>query len=171
MTLHDLIANDRAKMDIARPDKVLLWEGIRHKVERRRHRRSVLIAATAVAAVLSVVFVSSLLWLRPAGYAPGFGSDGSFVSQREGFVRQVLQLELKLGQRGVPRAGWPDVKELQYTDDLITLYTNNLNQLGPNAELINTLLDLHAKKVLILERMLNEIQNSSYYEMAQTNTL
>jgi len=168
MTLHDLIVNNRKNLDTALPDKAFIWEGIRYRVQRRRQRRTMVMTAMGVAALLAVVFLSSVL-LRPrAGYDAEFNGDAAFVRQRDGFVREVVQLELKLHESGVPRSGWPDLQELRYTDDLITLYTNNLNLLGPNPELINTLLDLHTKKILILERMLNQIQNSSHYEMAQT---
>gem|GEM_PF-6858438 len=49
-------------------------------------------------------------------------------------------------------------KEIEYIDDLIHYYSKDLKNNGPNPKLINSLMDLYEKKILILNRMLNEIE-------------
>jgi hypothetical protein len=60
-------------------------------------------------------------------------------------------------------------RETEYIDDLIHYYSEDLKQNGPNPRLINSLMDLYEKKILVLNRMLNEIEKNESHEKRKIN--
>lgn len=168
MNLKEYIDQNRDILDAETPDQLMIWEGIRSRLGRRKQRRLVVVSA-AVAAVVTVFLVYLPALLNRLGDQPAEPVlPGAYGLQQTGYIQQINMLEMKLEAIGIPGPEWPNRRELKYTDDLIRLYTNDLNQNGPNQELINTLLDLHRKKILLLERISIELQNPNHHEMAQT---
>jgi len=58
--------------------------------------------------------------------------------------------------------------DLEETDRLIADYSADLKQYGANPELIETLLDLYEIKIMLLKRILNEIEKEKEYEKVQS---
>lgn len=58
--------------------------------------------------------------------------------------------------------------ELQVIDDMIQQYSDDLKKIGPNPKILNSLMNLYQKKILVLDRMLNEIEKNKNYENNKT---
>jgi hypothetical protein len=84
--------------------------------------------------------------------------EAEFVNLIENYTQQIEQTNFNLEL--LPTT--PD--DLKYIDKLIEVYSADLRQFGSNPELIETLLDLYETKIMLLNRMLNEINQEKENE-------
>lgn len=173
MNLEDYIKNNRAQLDVEKPDEEYLWKGISHSMQGKSKRNSLLLWRSIAAA--SVVLLVSLLaayfiiennkpQLIFVNFDPKLANEEvQFKNQIDNYSKLIQQAS---GKNGMAVTG---EREIQYLDDLIAHYSEDLKQKGPNQKLISSLMDLYRKKIMLLERMLNEIEKNKEYEKHQIN--
>jgi len=168
MKFEEYIQKNRLMLDVDQPDEDLIWVGISQSLENhaRQKRNHHWIYALLAAAMIVIAFA--------AGYHATKKSEQQlvFVNLDPALAKQEAELVHLIGSytRKIERANFnletlpTTPTELKYTDKLIEAYSADLRQYGPNPELIETLLDLYEKKIMLLKRMLNEIENLKEYE-------
>ncbi len=171
MNLESYIRKNRKELDIEKPDEDYLWTGISQAVKvPRKH----LIIWRSVAAVSAVLIVSlTLTYFLSYGRKPQLifvNIDPALASQEAQFLNQITSYSKLIKQ-----ASYNDSQlatggnEIRFIDELINQYSEDLQQNGPNPKLINSLMDLYRKKIMLLERMLNEIEKNKNNEKHEIN--
>lgn len=166
MNIDQYISRHRQQLDSPLPQKELVWLEINRRVEKKKRRRLVLTTASLAASITALLFLLPPVWSLLHNSGVRHDLPAFFVAQQASYEQQFKNLSGKLVANGMPPSLWPDQEEISQTDYLIRQYTTDLHQNGPNTELINTLLDLHRKKILLLERIAIEIQNEQKNEIA-----
>jgi hypothetical protein len=173
MNLESYIRKNRSSLDIEKPDEEYLWTGISEAVKAKSKRSHLLfyrsIAAASVILILSVTFSyflnrggrQQLLFVNSD---PALANQEiQFTNQIESYSKLIKQSAVDIDQLATGK------KEIQYIDDLIGYYSKDLKQNGSNPKLVNSLMDLYQKKIMLLERMLNEIEKSKNHEKRNIN--
>jgi len=168
MKFETYIRRIRPMMDADQLDEDLIWLGISQSLEnhvkqkRIRHWKYALMAA----AMIVIAFIAGLHVTKKSEHhyyyvslAPEFAKQKAELIKLIGnYTQQIEQVDFDL--ETLPTTP----TELKYTDKLIEAYSEDLRQYGANPELIETLLDLYEKKIILLKRMLSEIEKIKEYE-------
>ena len=156
-----------------KPDEDYLWKGISSGIEpSKKYSLPVIIRSAAAVAVM-------LILSGTAAYFIGRNNQNKLIlenintelAKQEVFLlNQISDYSEQIKETGFNT----DLlatgnKELDYIDDLIEYYSEDLKQNGPNEKLINSLIDLYEKKILVLNRMLNEIEKNESHEKRKIN--
>jgi hypothetical protein len=173
MKLESYIRNNRKALDVEKPDAEYLWKGIRQELGRlKKHRQIVFFRAAAAIAVIMVVSVMVAYFIgrdqQPglifANMDPDLAEQEiQLLNQIDHYSQQLKKIDFNQNQLVT------SYRDLEYTDELINYYSEDLKQKGPNPKLIHSIMDLYQKKVLILNRMLNEIEKNENYEIRKVN--
>lgn len=173
MKLESYIKKNRKALDVEEADEKSLWEGINKAVQRTRRSRFLMINRSA-AAVAAFILLSSI-----AAYFIGrnhsdklilINADPELARQEVLLLKQIDDYSEKIKATGFDVDLLESGKgEVKYIEDLIHYYTEDLEQNGPNPRLINSLIDLYEKKLLVLNRMLNEIEINESHEKLKIN--
>lgn len=168
MKLESYIRNIRKQMDVERPDEDFLWAGISQAINKKTgfKRLTIVKYTLGVAASVAVLLVVVHFWnIQPKQQLIFVNMDPNLARQEvelkdqiQGYTQLLKQTNCNLNE--LPTS----LDDLKYIDDLISKYTGDFNQYGPNLKLIQSLMDLYSKKVMILQRMLNEIEKNKNYE-------
>jgi hypothetical protein len=168
MRLEDYIQKNRQGLDVEQPDEELIWAGIAHSVRPKAHMNGsplwkyIAAVAATVAITLSVVHFADR---EPKQQLVFINIDPNLAQQEVELKDQIQHFSKLINQSNISQSDLPTSQsELQYLDDLIEKYTQDLKKFGPNPKLIESLMDLYNKKVMILQRMLNEIEKIKKYE-------
>jgi len=160
-------------MDVENPDEDYLWAGISQAMNgTKKHKSIVLWRSIAAASVILIVSVlSTYLFTKNSKQQLIFVNIDPALANQEFQFKNQINSYAKL----IKQASYNDPQlatggsEIQYIDELIELYSSDLKKNGPNSKLINSLMDLYRKKLMLLERMLNEIEKSKENEKRQIN--
>jgi hypothetical protein len=168
MNLESYIKKNRSQLDIEKPDEGYLWTGISQAImDNKKRNHSLLLRAIAAASVLLILSLSLTYFLNRGSRQPLIFVNGDpALAKQEVLFRNQIDTYSKLIKETPFDASRlaPSRSEIQYIDDLIGYYSKDLRQNGSNQKLINSLMDLYQKKIMLLERMLNEIEKSKNYE-------
>ncbi|MDR0794622.1 MAG: hypothetical protein LBE79_00980 [Tannerella sp.] len=168
MKFEEYIRNIRPKIDVEQPDEELIWIGISHSLAMHARQKRIRYwkYAFMVAAMIAIVFM--------AGYHTAKKSEPQliFVNLDPKLAKQEAELVKLIGNytRQIERENFnletlsTTPADLEDIDRLIEAYSAYLKQYGANPELIETLLNLYETKIMLLNRMLNEIENEKEYE-------
>jgi len=173
MNLESYIRNNRAKLDVDKPDEEYLWTGISQAMQ-GSHKRKPIVLWRSVAAASIILLVSLAVTFyysdRNKQQLIFVNIDPKLANQEIEFKNQIDNYSKLIQQASYNKEALATSNnEIQYLDDLITHYSEDLKDNGPNAKLINSLMDLYRKKIMLLERMLNEIEKNQEYEKRQIN--
>jgi len=168
MKFEEYIRKIRPLLDADQPDEDLIWIGISQSLENHAKQRRIYYWRYALLAAAMVVIAFA------AGYHATKKSDPRliFVNLDPALARQEAELVHLIGNytQQIERENFDletlatTPNDLKYTDKLIEAYSADLRQYGANPDLINTLLELYEQKILLLIRMLNEIEKVKEYE-------
>ena len=171
MKFESHIKNTRPKMDVEKPDEDFLWIGISQRLNDKKRRKRTILQRYALIAAASIViaFLASHFLNKTSDRQLIFVNidpqlaqkEAEYVSQIQYYSSQIKKTNFNLYELSTT----PD--NLRDIDDLVEAYCADLKQYGPNPELINSLVDLYEKKILLLQRMLNEIKKIENYEIHQ----
>ncbi|NVO08404.1 MAG: hypothetical protein HXX16_00425 [Bacteroidales bacterium] len=170
MNLESYIKENRNSLDIEKPDEEYLWKGIINVGKKSKH--ILLFRIVAAASILLILtFTFTYFFNREDKQTLLFANINPSLANQE--IRLTGQIEAysKLIKQSSYDASQvvTGSREIQYINDLINYYSKDLKQNGPNPKLVNSLMDLYQKKVMLLERMLNEIEKSKDHEQHKIN--
>lgn len=173
MNIEDYIRKNRNKLDVEKTDEDYLWTGISHSINKKTNQKrfmAIKIAASIVL-VLALSFISyQLTSLRTNQQLILANIDPNLAKQEAQFQNQIKTYYKVLQKSNFNEdLLTTNFNDLEYIDTLISKYSDDLNQNGPNPKLLNSLMDLYQKKIRMLNRMLNEIEKNNKYENHKTN--
>jgi len=168
MKLESYIREHRNSLDVEKPDEEYLWTGIRQAVGKAKRHRLILIYSSVAAVALIMILSVSIAYFIGRNQQPGliFANMDLILAEKEVQLRN----QINDSSDQIKKAHFnPDQlmtgnRDLEYVDELIDIYSKDLKQNGPNSKLINSIMDLYQKKILILNRMLNEIEKNKNHE-------
>jgi hypothetical protein len=173
MKLESFIRNNRKELDVEKPDEKYLWEKIRYELKKSKKPRLRVFfrSAAAIAAIMILSVVAAYFIGRSRQPELIFVNiDPELAKQENLLLEQITDYSKQIRKTGSNSATLITTQtDLNYIDDLITLYSEDLKQNGPNPRLINSLMDLYRKKILLLNRMLNEIEKNESHEKRKIN--
>lgn len=173
MNLESYIRKNRSNLDVERPDEEYLWTGISQAIDSKKSKKHFgLLRYAAAASILFFISVTVAYFIgKGNGQQMVFANiDPKLANQEAEFKIQIDSYSKLIQQASINQDQLAtNNSEIQYIDDLISYYSKDLKQNGPNPKLINSLMDLYRKKIMLLERMLNEIQKSKDHEKRKIN--
>jgi len=153
---------------VEKPDEEYLWTGISQAMSvNKKHKHILLLSSVAAASVILILSLTFTYFLnrRDKQQLMFVNIDPALANQEVQFKNQIETYSKLIKQTSYDASQIVTNKsEIQYIDDLISNYSKDLKQNGPNPKLINSLMDLYRKKIMLLERMLNEIEKSKDHE-------
>jgi len=173
--LEKYLHEERAAMDVESPDDVLIWEGIRSELQQTQGRQD-----KAVRLIRIRNIAAALIILVSVGYMvidlTGAGRMGREITladidrdlgAREKEYRQLVSL--KFEEAGaynhtdnlIIAELW---EEIQVLDTIYAQTLNDLNELGYDDRVIQTLFDTYEKKIYLLELIILENNKIKNYE-------
>jgi hypothetical protein len=176
--LEEYLRNNRSKLDIESPDDSLIWGHIRKKLEKRgfgkKHTNKVisLTRILNVAAMLILVFLlgyitKDVLNIRQQGRVTSLSGINDDLGQRERQYRKLLDYKndevkyLTESDSPVIRELFEEIKRL---DLIYDQSIKDLNELGSNERIINTIFDIYEKKIYLLELIIFETNKINSHE-------
>jgi len=173
MNLESYIRKNRSNLDVERSDEEYLWKGISQAIDSKKGKKHFgLLRYAAAASILFFISVTVAYFIGKGNVQQMVFSniDPKLATQEAQFKIQIDSYSKLIQQASInPSQLATNNSEIQYIDDLISYYSKDLKQNGPNPRLINSLMDLYRKKIMLLERMLNEIQKSKDHEKRKIN--
>ena len=165
MKFEEYIQNIRPLLDTEQPDENHIWAGISHSLKVQKRIRYWKYALTA-AAMLTIAFTAGYHFTKTSEQHLIFVNldpklakqEAELVHRIENYTRQIEREKFNMDALPTTPAILNDI------DRLIETYSADLRQYGANPELIRTLLDLYEKKMMLLNRMLNEIEKEKDHE-------
>ena len=155
-------------MDVEQPDEEFIWLGISQALENqtKRKRAHYWRYALLAAAMVVIAFATGYHFTKTnehhyyyVNINPEFAKQGAkFANLIEHYNHQIELVDIDLETLATTPA------DLEYTDRLIELYSADLQQFGASPELLSTLLELFGQKILLLNRMLDEIKIINLHE-------
>jgi len=171
MKIEESIRKNRPMMDTEQPDEDLIWMGISQSLENHAKQKRIYYwrYALLAAAMIVIAFAVGLHTTKKSETHLIFVNlDPALAKQEVELVHLIKNYTLQIEQENFDLETLPTTPaELKYTDKLIEAYSADLRQYGASPELIETLLDLYEKKIILLKRMLNEIEKEKEYENNQ----
>ena len=174
MNLEEYIRKNRSQLDTEQADEDYLWTGISHSLNtnNRKHNRflAIKIAASVIVIFTLSIITYQLISIRNNQQLILANIDPNLAKQEAQFQNQIKTYYQVLQKTDYNEdLLTTSFRDLEYIDTLISKYSNDLNQNGPNTKLINSLMDLYQKKIRLLDRMLNEIEKDKNYENNKAN--
>jgi hypothetical protein len=173
--LEKYLNEQRAAMDVESPDDALIWEGIRkglHQAEIRRDRKVRLIRIRNIAAALIILVSVGYMVIDLAGVGRmGKGITLADIDRdlgaREKEYKQMVSL--KFEEAGaynhtdnlIIAELWEEIRVL---DAIYEQTLKDLNELGYDDRVIQTLFDTYEKKIYLLELIILENNKIKNYE-------
>ena len=172
MKFEEYIRNIRPKLDVEQPDEDLIWVGISHsmKIHAKQKRMRYWQYALSAAAMVAIVFTLGYHVAKKSEQDLIFVNlDPKLVKQEAELVHLIKSYTLQIERQNFNLEMLATTPaDLEDIDRLIESYSAYLKQYGANPELIQTLLNLYETKIMLLKRMLNEIENEKEYENINT---
>jgi hypothetical protein len=176
--LEKYLKKQRASLDVESPDDQLIWEGIRQDIRPsgiRRNRKRTLFRIRNVAAALILLvsvgyMVQDILWDRGIRRDFSLADMDRELGAREKEYRGLVSFKEK------------EVRSLNHVDHMIiselleeirrldTIYAESmkdLQELGYNEQVIQTIFDTYEKKIYLLELIILENNKIKIHETEQ----
>jgi hypothetical protein len=161
-------------MDVEKPDEEYIWKGISEGLNKKRNQKKLLywkIAASILIIISLGLLFQNTLWrsqikneLILAGYSK------EIVKQEKNLIKQINNYQQQLKKSEIDKKKLAtDFSKIEEIDRLIKQYSDDLKNYGPDQRILNTLIDLYNKKIMVMDRMLNEIQKSKKNENKEIN--
>ena len=173
--LEKYLRERREAMDVESPDDPLIWEGIRkglHQAEARLDRKRMLIRIRNIAAALIIVvsvgyMLGDLIGERRSGKELTLADIDRDLGARE--KEYMALVSLKMEEVGtynhVDHVIIAELlEEIQKLDTIYELTLKDLNELGHNEQVIQTIFDTYEKKIYLLELIILENNKIKNYE-------
>ena len=173
--LEKYLLEQREAMDVESPDDALIWEGIRkgiQEVDNRSDRKRLLIRIRNIAAV-AIILVSVTYMITDLMGERGFGKELSLadldrdLGVREKEYRSMVALKFEEART----YNYVDnviiselLEEIQKLDTIYEQTLKDLNELGYNELVIQTIFDTYEKKIYLLELIILENNKIKNYE-------
>ena len=172
--LEKYLKNHRQDLDVETPDDQIIWEGISKglqttgaTVEKRRIWIRVRnIAAVAIIVISVGYMINDLVWERGLNQEVNLAKVDKHLGEREKEYRALVDLK----QREAGSFNETDniiiaelLEEIQKLDTIYEQTLKDLEELGYNEKVINTIFDTYEKKIYLLELIIlenNKIQNA-----------
>jgi len=168
MKIEEYIQKNRSMIDTDQPDEDLIWVGISLSLENHAKQKRVNYWRYALLAAAMVVIAFAAGYHLKKNNEPHLifvNIDPTLAKQEAELVSLIGNYTLLIEKENFDLESLATTPaDLKYTDKLIEAYSADLRQYGANPELINTLLELYEQKILLLKRMLNEIEKVKEYE-------
>jgi len=173
MKLESYIKENRKALDVEKPDEKYLWKGIIKAVgSLKKPRRLIISRSVAAVAAITILAIIGAYFIGRNQHNNLIlvNVDSKLAKQEVILLRQIDDYSEQIKKTGfnVDQLVSGN-REVEYIDDLIHYYSEDLKQNGPNPRLINSLIDLYEKKILVLNRMLNEIEKYESHEKRKIN--
>ncbi len=173
MKLESHIKKIRKQLDVEKPDIDSIWVGISQSLNNQtkqkqsnRWKYALAIAASAVIIFAAGYFSRT----EPSQQLIFVNMDPNLAKQEAELVGQIQMYSKQLQKTDYDLNKLPTTPdELNNIDKLIEIYTADLKKYGSNPQIVQSLIDLYSKKVLVLQRMLNEIEKMKSYEKNKIN--
>ncbi|MGE0087881.1 MAG: hypothetical protein AB7S50_00215 [Bacteroidales bacterium] len=168
MKIEEYIRKNRSKLDVENADEDYLWAGISHSfIKRKKSKRFFIIRIAAAALVLLTLTYTGFEFaaIRKNQLYILSKIDPVLAQQEAQFQDQINSSYKLLHQTKFDKNQLEtNYSELDEIDTMIQYYYDDLKKHGPNPKILNSLMDLYQKKILVLDRMLNEIEKNKNYE-------
>ena len=165
MKFEEYIRNMRPMLDTEQPDEEHIWIGISNslKVQRQTHYWKYALLA---AAMIVIAFTAGYHFTKKSEQHLIFVNiDPKLAKQEAEFVKLISDYTRQIERENYDLETLPTTPAiLKDLDRLLEAYSADLRQYGADPELIRTLLDLYEKKIMLLNRMLNEIKIEKDHE-------
>ena len=171
--LEKYLQQQREAMDVESPDDQLIWEGIRkglHKADSRSDRRRTWIRIRNMAASLIIVvsvgyMINDLVGDRWTGKEITLSDiDRDLGAREKDYIALVsLKMEEVRTFNHVDNVIIAELlEEIQKLDTIYEITLKDLNELGYNEQVIQTIFDTYEKKIYLIELIIlenNKIKN------------
>ena len=159
MEIEEYIQNIRPMLDTEQPDEEHIWIGISQSLKNQKRNHYWKYALLA-AAMIVIAFAAGYHFTEKSEQHLIFVNlDPKLAKQEAEFVKLISDYTRQIEREHFDLEALPTTPDiLKDMDRLIEAYSSDLRQYGANPELIQTLLDLYEKKIMLLNRMLNEIK-------------
>ena len=168
MKIEAYIKSIRPSLDVEQPDEDLIWVGISQSLETRTKQKRVPYWKYALVAAVSIVIAFVTAYHVATKSEPRLifvNLDPKLAKQEVELVNLIKSYTLQIERENFNLEKLPTTPaDLEAMDRLIGACSADLRQYGASQQLIETLLDLYEKKVILLKRMLNEIEKEKKYE-------
>lgn len=174
MKFEEHIRNIRPNLDVEKPDEEYIWKGISAELYRKKTIfRSLFwkIAAVALLLITTGLLLINYINKNVSSHQLLLTNQGEEVAEQEAqLVKQInlYQKELKQANNNKEKLA-TEFSEIKKIDRLIKKYSEDLENYGPDPRILNTLMDLYHKKIMVMDRMLNEIQKTQKDENTKIN--
>ncbi|MDR0660818.1 MAG: hypothetical protein LBG19_08490 [Prevotellaceae bacterium] len=173
MKLESHIKNIRQQLDVEKPDTDSIWIGISQSLNEKPKQQHSNRWKYALAIATSVVVLFAAGYFTrtaPTQQLIFVNLDPTLARQEAELVGQIKTYSKRLQKSTVDLNTLPTTPdELEDIDRLIEIYSADLKKHGSNPQIVQSLIDLYSKKVLVLRRMLNEIEKMKAYENNKIN--
>ncbi|OFX20963.1 MAG: hypothetical protein A2041_05560 [Bacteroidetes bacterium GWA2_31_9b] len=174
MKIEEYIRRNRDKLDIEKPDEEYLWAGISQSfIKQKKSKQFYIVRIAAIALILITITYAGYEFttIRKNQQLILSKIDPVLAQQEEQFQEQINSYYKLLHQTNFDKNQLvTNYSELQNIDDMIQQYSEDLKKHGPNPKILHSLMDLYQKKILVLDRMLNEIEKNKNYENDKSQT-
>lgn len=168
MKLEKYIKENREFLDVEKPNKELLWENISKQLtskKRKKHFQKWKIAAVVIVVIGFSFLAYQNLSIRNNQNLILRKIDPALAKEEAKFQKQIEIYYQVLQKTNYDKNTLPtSIKNVEYIDDLIKKYLEDLQKYGPNSKLLKSLMDLYQKKIMLLNRMLEEIERNKKNE-------
>jgi hypothetical protein len=168
MKFEEYIQRIRPVLDADQPDEDLIWMGIVRSLEihAKRRQNHYWRYALLAAAMIVIAFAAGYHVTKKSEQHLIFVNlDPQLAKQEAEFVRLIGNYTRQIERENYNLELLPTTPaDLEDIDRLIEDYSAYLKQYGVNPELIKTLLNLYETKIMLLKRMLNEINQEKENE-------
>jgi hypothetical protein len=174
MKFEDQIKNMRSQMDVEQTDEQYIWKGIAKDIHKSKANRKLIF--WKIAAGLLLILTTSLLIINYSNQNKNNSQlllaeqDEEMAAQEAQLVKQINVYKSELKQANYNKEKLAtEFSEIKKIDRLIQKYSEDLENYGPDPRILNTLMDLYHKKIMVMDRMLNEIQKTQKDENTKIN--
>ena len=168
MKFESYIQKIRPMLDTDQPDEDHIWMGISHSMKHHAKRKRIhyWLYSLLAAAMIVIAFVMGYhLTKTSEQYLIFVNLDSKLAKQEAEFINLIENYTRQIDRENFNLELLPTTPSyLEDIDRLIEDYSADLKQFGAKPELLETLLDLYEKKIMLLKRILNEIEQKREYE-------
>lgn len=182
--LEKYLNEQRNQLDIDKPDDNLIWEGIKNDLHAQKllhlpnNRKKLIVRIINIAALIllmiSLSYVAYDLAEKHFTKRITLAEIDSSLGQQEEEYRTMIKL--KEGELPLTNIAENVIinelfEEIQRLDTIYNQVMNDLNEIGYNEKIINTIFDTYEKKIQILELIILETNKTESHENTINNFL
>lgn len=174
MKFEDPIRDMRSSLDVEQTDEEYIWKGIAEGIHKRKTNQKLIF--WKIAAVAMLLLTTGLLIMN-YNSKNTISNQLLLSEQSEELAAQEAQLvkQINIYKKELKQTHYnkeelaTEFSEIKKIDRLIQKYSKDLESYGPDPRILNTLMDLYHKKIMVMDRMLNEIQKTQNNENTKIN--